>query len=699
MRRTVLAPALALVTTAAIVMSTGPAVADAAPDETTVQVLSPSDDGTEFSGTVAVRLAIQAGAGQVPRSATVTIRSYYDDTRRRSASLELPAECATACQTTVNVDTATWHEPGNDPGAPDPMLLETGVRKTQLITATVTSDTAEGPRTSTSPDAHFQLNNHRPALWGSSGSTLPVAADGTIPAALFPSAPATQALDRVDVTLLGHGKRVDSSWPIPPLDQSGHYNMAVPLPVTELAEGVYTMRSVAFDAQGAASDMLLTSVRVYRAPQARAEGLRAVTPANGTWNGAVATVGFTTGPGGWPYAPDRLEVYLDGATYPSGVMDSSMITPADCEGQACTETSWRTANIPLITQDGAPLSAGRHTVRVRYTESTSRDRYGSTTTSATTETTETVTAAGIQATLTVHGPVAEGTGGTLKGTLTGLAVENRTRPTVTSWRAAETFPGAPTLASGTCGGVACADVTALVPLKTLRGGYPGSPGNDRRHVVGITVTDSAGVTRTTVTAVDVDARARVQLLTASTARYGSKVKLLMGVQQSDNEMLPGVPVAFQARTAGTTLWRTVATARTNSLGQAVAYPAVGLNTQWRAVVAQRPGYNGPGTSPTRTTSVTARATLSAIPTTVVAGKAYRVKGSVAPASGGRVVTFQVRKRGSSTWRTVARPLTDRYGVARTSVKLARGTWYVRAVAATTTASAAGTSTSARIVSR
>jgi len=699
MRQTALAPAFACILAAAAVLPTGTAAADEAPAQTTVQVLSPSNDGAEGAGTVAVRLAIQAGAGQVPRTASVTIRSFDEETRRRSASLELPPECATACEVSVPVDTTTWHDPGDDPGAPDPMLQETGGRNTQLVTATVTSDTADGEATSTSPEASFVLNNTRPTLWGTSNYTLPVAADDTVPVDLYPSARAGQVLDRVDVALLGQGRRVNSSWPIPVPDAHGNYTMPVRLPVTGLVEGVYTMRAVAFDAAGAASDLLLTSVRVYRAPQVRVEALSAVTPAKGTPNGGVAKIDFTTGPGGWPYAPENLEVFLDGATYQSGVMEPSMITSTDCDAQPCPATTWHTATIPLITHDGAPLSPGRHTVRVRYTESTSRDRYGDTTSSVTTEATRTVTAAGIQAALTVLGPVAEGTGGTLKAVLTGLAADDHARPTVAAWRAAETFPGAPTLASGTCAGATCANLTALVPLKSLRGAYPGTGAIDRRHAVGVRVTDSAGISRTSTITFNVDARARIALLGPSSATYGAKVKLVAGVQQSDNTMLPGVPVAFQARTVGSTTWRTVDTVRTNSLGQAVAYSVVGVNTVWRAVIAQRPGYNGPGASPTRTTSVTARVTLSGIPSTAVAGKAYPVKASVAPGGSGRVVTVQVRSSGSSTWRTVSRPATDRYGVARTSLRLARGTWYVRAVAASTTTSAAGTSMSARTVSR
>jgi hypothetical protein len=58
---------------------------------------------------------------------------------------------------------------------------------------------------------------------------------------------------------------------------------------------------------------------------------------------------------------------------------------------------------------------------------------------------------------------------------------------------------------------------------------------------------------------------------------------------------------------------------------------------------------------------------------------------------GRRVSVQVRKSGTSTWKTVTRPATNKYGQVATSVKFARGTWQVRVVADAITASSSGIS--------
>ena len=130
--------------------------------------------------------------------------------------------------------------------------------------------------------------------------------------------------------------------------------------------------------------------------------------------------------------------------------------------------------------------------------------------------------------------------------------------------------------------------------------------------------------------------------------------LLTRVQETNGQMLPGVPVTFQAMTGGSNVWRAVGAGTTNSLGLVSTPVVMAYNTTWRAVVAQRAGYNSAGVSPTFATAVPARVVIAGLPSS---------------------------------------------GVARSTLKLARGTWYIRTAASGTYASASGYSATVTTVMR
>jgi hypothetical protein len=181
----------------------------------------------------------------------------------------------------------------------------------------------------------------------------------------------------------------------------------------------------------------------------------------------------------------------------------------------------------------------------------------------------------------------------------------------------------------------------------------------------------------------------MQIQAPAKVAYGARARVLVGVQQSDNAMLPGVPVTLQRRLPGTTTWVPVASASTNSLGQAVFTPVVSTGVIWRALVAARPGYNGPGSSPWATTAAVPLISVSGLPGTAIRGRTYTLSARLYPA---RTVAQTVQLRvGTGVWRTVAVKAGDRYGVTRTVLRFGRGVTYVRVLVPATPGTTAGSS--------
>jgi hypothetical protein len=146
----------------------------------------------------------------------------------------------------------------------------------------------------------------------------------------------------------------------------------------------------------------------------------------------------------------------------------------------------------------------------------------------------------------------------------------------------------------------------------------------------------------------------------------------------------------QARTAGSSTWRTITTTKTTSIGTVRVPVALKYNTYWRAIVPARAGWNGAGTSPERYTKVGAKVAVSGTPSIATIGRYYTLKATLNPVSLGRRVSVQMREGTSTTWRTFARPATNKYGQVTAKVKFGPGSWNLRVVADATTVSSAGT---------
>ena len=699
MRLIARAVAIAATLTIASTLAITPATADPSPAELSVQITSPVPGVDALSGEQSFVVHIAAAPGVIPQTATVVVTTLNDATRSRTGTSEIPLTCAPECDVTVVVDTVSWIDPGADPTAGETSLSDGYA--TMEATVDGTTESGVTVRASSSSDL-MQVSNARPQLWPGMQdqyTSLPVVGVDPIEVAAYVS-PYGAGVDRLEATLFGPDVRWRGSFAGTPLDAQHQSLVTGSIPTTGLTTGHYTLRFVAFDSAGKPSDIVTREVTYYSGPQARTDRLvpRTPTQANG-WTGGVAEVTLGVGPDWSPFAPKRVDVYLDGNTAsPAGTVktfpwaDYCSVSP---EGYSvCPSTIKVTVPLTTPTVSGGiweyeqPLAAGAHTVSVAYTEATGpQDRQGNSRT-ATATSTSSIVAAGVTATTTVNGPVVQNASGTLAFTLTSRAGTETPAPQIRSWKAAPT--GGTTLASGTCS-TSCLAVTGTIQLKSLPGSYPGLVPDFHVVPVTLTFTDSDGVTRSKTVNIGVDPAVRTALSVATTGTAGATAYVTMSVQQLNNEMLPGVPVALQARTAGSTTWRTVTSTRTTSTGSVRVPVTLKDNTYWRTVVAARAGWNGAATSAQLYTKVAARVTVAGVPTTGIAGRIYPVKATLYPVSAGRRVSVQVRAWGAATWRTVTRPATNTLGQVSAGVKYSRGTWQVRVVADATTASASGTS--------
>ncbi|MGN6753108.1 MAG: hypothetical protein ACTHJJ_11215 [Intrasporangium sp.] len=682
----------ATATTAASLAAAPIAAAEDTPASLTAQITSPTT-GRTVSGQQPFTVHVTAKEGVTPHAVTVTILPPTEAARPRSGTSPVPDNCAPECDVTVIVDTVSWIDPGPAMDAQDTSLPD---RRGVFVEAVVTGTTPSGATMTATGTETMTVNNTRPTMWPQ-GSMVVVGPDPiAIQISVTPYGDTT--IDRLEATLLGPaGVLRRGTFPGAPLDINHHYSLITgSLSTAGLASGNYTLRLVAFDTADRPSNMGLYGVTYYTGPKATVNRLIPQTPTEANWGtGALAEVTLSVGPDWSPFAPKQVDVYLDGNTVPAGPLKSfprgtyCSVTPAGTE--ACPSTI--TVKVPLTTPTvssgfsdySTPISAGAHTVKAVYTERTSW--YGEST--ATGTTTTQVTAPGVAAATTVKGPVVQNASGTLAFTLTSRAGTNMPATQIRSWKATP-FGWAP-LASGTCTGTSCLTVTGSVPLKALGGGYPGLATEFHDVPVTLTYTDSAGVTRTTTVKVGVDPAVRTNVGVTASGTAGATAYVTIGVQQVNNVMLPGVPVTLQARTAGSSTWRTVATVKTGSTGGVRVPVTLKENTYWRSVVPARVGWNGAATSAQVYTKVAAKVTASVLPTTGVRGRYYPVKATLSPASTGRRVSVQVRAYGTSTWRTVLRPATNKYGQIASNVRFGRGTWQVRVVADATTTSASGTS--------
>jgi hypothetical protein len=699
MRLLARATAVAATLTMSATLAVTPATADPVPAELSAQITSPVPGVDVLSGQQSVVVHVTAASGVTPTAATVAVTALNDATRSRTGTSDVPTTCAPECDVTVVVDTVSWIDPGSDPLAGETSLPDGYA--TMEATVDGTTESGSTVRASSSSEL-MQVGNARPQLWPGMQdqyTRLPVVGTDPIQVSAYVS-PYGAGVDRLEATLFGPDVRWRGSFPGTPLDAQHQSLVIGSIPTTGLTTGHYTLRFVAFDGAGKPSDIVTREVTYYSGPEARTDRLvpRTPTQANG-WTGGVAEVTVSVGPDWSPFAPKRVDVYLDGNTAsPAGTVksfpwaDYCSVSP---EGYSVCPSTIK-VKVPLITPTVTggiwdyeqPLAAGAHAVSVVYTETTGPQDWQGNSRTATATSTTSVAAAGVTATTTVNGPVVQNASGTLAFTLTSRAGAATPAPQIRSWKAAPT--GAATLASGTCSS-SCLAVTGTIQLKSLPGSYPGLVPDFHVVPVTLTFTDSDGVTRTKTVNIGVDPAVRTALSVPTTGTSGATAYVTMSVQQLNNEMLPGVPVALQTRTAGSTTWRTVTSTRTTSTGSVRVPVVLKYNAYWRTVVAARPGWNGSATSAQLYSKVAAKVTASGVPTTGVAGRIYPVKATLYPVSAGRRVSVQVRASGTATWRTVTRPATNTLGQVSAGVKYARGTWQVRVVADATTASASGTS--------
>ena len=669
---------VAALTTAAGFAASPSAVAQDAPTGLSVEITSPVPTGSYLSGQQPVTVHVVVEPGVTPATATVTITSEYDQTRKRSATTTIPETCAPECDVTVTVDTVSWIDPGDTADATQTSLLD-GLA---LVEAKVDGAGTAGEAVTGAASLYLEVRNNRPKVWPgmeSSYTSYPVVGDGAIPIDAWVNA-YSDGVDRLEVTLFGPGVRWRGSFPGTALDGNAQSHITGSIPTAGLATGNYVLRFVAFDSAGAPSDVVTRDVLYYSGPKVT---LNRLVP---TTAGALVEATMTVGPDWSLFQPRRLEVVVDGQPAATGTMTDfprDRYCTLTAESYVCPDRI--TVGVPVAMQ----LAPGPHSVRATYTEQTAYGQ-GPTVRTATAGTTAQLTAAGVTAAVTVRGPVVQNASGTLAFTLTSLAGTATPASQIRSWRVDRPYATG-TLASGSCTS-SCLTVNGSVALKSLEGWYPTLEPRARR-IVPLTLfyTDSAGITRTTTTKVAVDPAVKANLSVPATGGAGSTATATISVQQLAGQLLPGVPVTLQARTAGSTTWRTVVSTRTTSTGSVRVPVSLKYNTYWRAVIPARPGWNGGATSPQRYTKVAAKVSASGLPTTGVRGRYYPVNAALSPVSTGRRVSVQVRAYGASTWRTVLRPATNKYGQTASRVRFGRGTWQVRVVADATTASASGIS--------
>jgi len=653
-----------------------------------VALSTPATD--PLAGVIPVGVHIGATTGATPAQVTVFIHRYYDGSAQKgddytiTRSLALGTDCAEGCDVTVDVDTLTMPDLGTSPGARQPLLSERSQQ--QQIDAWVTGTGAgiDGQPLALSASATpllVNIDNHRRGLFatvapGRAGhADVTVYSDGDL---------LTAPLRDVQVTLLAGDAVRTQELPADAGSTQREGRATGQFDLTGIPNGMWTLRLVGSDTDGKATNIREIPVSVYAGPHMDAEVISPVTPSPGDASLSSVRVTYSLAPG-WDSHPQRLRVLLDSTTV---LLDTqNPPTPDLADGSGRTPTG--TVTVPLAAAAAAVMTQGPHQVHVQYIEDTLYDwRHQVPLDTQETSTDVSFDVQGVTVATAIQGPVAEGTGGSLLVTATG-GPAGAERTGATSWVVRDRWDTqAAPLVTGHCSN-SCTDVTFTAPLASLQGSYPGLLPEVRRHELDVAVTDTTGTTTHTYRTVFVDARLRMQIQAPAKVGYGARARVLVGVQQSDNAGLPGVPVTLQRRLPGTTTWVPVASASTNSLGQAVFTPVVSTGVIWRALVAARPGYNGPGSSPWATTAAVPLISVSGLPGTAIRGRTYTLSARLYPA---RTVAQTVQLRvGTGVWRTVAVKAGDRYGVTRTVLRFGRGVTYVRVLVPATPGTTAGSS--------
>jgi spore germination protein len=132
--------------------------------------------------------------------------------------------------------------------------------------------------------------------------------------------------------------------------------------------------------------------------------------------------------------------------------------------------------------------------------------------------------------------------------------------------------------------------------------------------------------------------------------YGTRITVSGRLATTSGAAIPGQRVVLQWRAAGSTTWRSIATATTSSTGTVAFGSTPGTNGAYRLVAPASWSYLS-STSPAVTTLVRWRVSAAFADATVSRGTTVRLRGSVAPLRVGTAVRRQRYANGS--WVTVA----------------------------------------------
>ncbi|MET7475995.1 hypothetical protein ABZT17_16730 [Streptomyces sp. NPDC005648] len=210
------------------------------------------------------------------------------------------------------------------------------------------------------------------------------------------------------------------------------------------------------------------------------------------------------------------------------------------------------------------------------------------------------------------------------------------------------------------------------------------------HTVTVTVTDSTGAVGTS----SVTAVVTADKLTATapgTVVLGQKATVHGLLTTGTDNPLPARAVSLQARPAGSTGWKTVATGTTDGNGLVALATTPARNESLRLVAAAG---TGPVSAAVKV-SVSPKVTLKASATKVARGATVRFSGTVSSKETGAKVKLQVYRGGA--WTTLATRTQSGTGqVAFTVTEKTRGTFSYRLLTEATADFAAAHSASLKV---
>ncbi len=566
--------------------------------------------------TVSGTVPVRLQVSGVASGALVTVRLTYQVLVTRPA----PADCGASCEMTFTVDSLSrsqtpWVEEGRQ--IPDGPAL--------LGASTAGADTWIG----------VTVDNHRPTVSAPDGGQSPVLVDHSYTAPLTVTAGPGSASAIASVLLWtpGYLTADPATWAQTTLPRPASGRpWTINLDTSSITPSQPSIYYAAVTADGTWSQVHRVVLRIDH-------GVRSVQ--------------------GWPSGPilaDQLRQLSLTADFGTTSILASSVTiqlDGDTIGAAAFSDPWltRRSTDPLIVPITTTLPAGIHELRLRTT-----DTWGMTSTSP-------------PATVTVLPAV------TARWSVPEPVYVNQSVPI-----AAELSTVTEAMTTYSLNDHMTVIGTGTAPHVT----HTWIPTTSGPHPLHLRVTQTDGdiidLTRTVTVRADATA---TTLTLPPTAPYGTAILLRGNVTRADGPRRGqhplSLPVTIQFRPAGTAAWQTVTTTTTVDKG----YFGVSLTPrgsgQWRATATAR-RLNDieslPSVSPTRSMSVTA--TVRAQPPKAVRARTAQVwQFTTTPHEPGLTLTVKIRKAGTSTWKTVARPAVSSAGRARSSLRMpARGTWQI-----------------------